>query len=59
MGPADQGVRRSEPQRQSATAEAAGRRISALRRIYDEGYISSGTLEKLTRSIRARVKRNP
>jgi len=59
MGPANQGERRSEPQKQSSTAEEAGRRrIAALRHVYDEGYITRGTLEKLTRTIRARVKAN-
>jgi hypothetical protein len=57
MGPANQGEDRSEPQEQSSTAEEAGRRrIAALRRVYDEGYITRGTLEKLTRTIRARLK---
>jgi hypothetical protein len=58
MSPANQGEDRSEPHEQSATAEKADRRISALRRVYDEGYISVATLEKLTRSIRANLKRD-
>jgi hypothetical protein len=59
MGMADHSEDGSEPHKQSLTAKEAGRRIAALRRVYDEGYISSGTLSAITRSIRARVRRNP
>lgn len=58
MGTANGGEDGSEPQEQNLTAKEAGRRIAALRRVYEEGYISGGMLETLMRSIRARVKRN-
>jgi hypothetical protein len=58
MGTADHGQDESEPQVQSLTPKEAGRRVAALRRVYDEGYISSGTLKAITRNIRARVKRS-
>jgi hypothetical protein len=58
MGKADQGRDGSGPQEQSLTPKEAGRRVAALRRVYEEGYISSGTLKAITRNIRARIKRS-
>ena len=58
VGTANGGQGRPEPQEQNLTAEEAGRRITALRHVYDEGYISGAMLEALMRSTRARVKRN-
>jgi len=58
MGTADHSEDVSERHKQGLTTEEAGRRIAALRHVYDEGYISGGTLKAITRSIRARVKRN-
>ena len=58
MGTASGGACGSEPQERNLTAKEAGRRIAALRHVYDDGYISGGMLEALTRSIRARVKWN-
>jgi hypothetical protein len=39
------------------TAEDASRRIEVLRRVYERGYISRVTFEKMKRDIEARVER--
>ena len=57
VGMTDQGEDGSQPRNRGLTTEEAGRRLAALRRVYDEGYISGGTLKALTRSIKARVTR--
>ena len=59
MGKANR-TEKDEPEQQekSLTAEEATSRIDSLRHVYDDGYISGGMLEALTRSIRARVKWN-
>jgi hypothetical protein len=48
----------SEPHREAVTAKEAKHRIAALRRAYDEGYISGTTLDTITRTIRRHAKRN-
>jgi hypothetical protein len=44
-------------ERLAPTAEDAARRIEALRRIYDRGYIARATFETMKSDIEARVKR--
>ena len=56
-GEAHQGGSEHQQAPPRPTAEDASRRIEVLRRVYERGYISRVTFEKMKRDIEARVER--